>query len=147
MAMGIFEQLSWLTTKVKRLCCAVDTIKESGAGSYKVYTGLLSQVGIADPTAIVLENTLGQNITFTYKGVGEYASNTYDPSGTGDFTANSEKIVIFTGTQSKNALTNGIITFAYYEPLIGQIVINTEKSGTLNDQILYKTPIEIRYYN
>lgn len=41
--MGIFEQLAWLTTRVKRLCCAVDKINESGAGSYKVYTALISQ--------------------------------------------------------------------------------------------------------
>ena len=32
MAMGIFEQLSWLTTKVKRLCCAVKKLEQNSAG-------------------------------------------------------------------------------------------------------------------
>ncbi len=30
MAMGIFEQLAWLTTKVNRLCCAIVGIKTGG---------------------------------------------------------------------------------------------------------------------
>ena len=30
MAMGIFEQLAWLTTKVKRICCAIVGIKTGG---------------------------------------------------------------------------------------------------------------------
>lgn len=29
MAMGLFEQLSWLTTKVKRICCALKQIEET----------------------------------------------------------------------------------------------------------------------
>lgn len=42
MAWSIFGQLDWLTTRVKRLCCAVDKIKESGVGNYKVFTALLT---------------------------------------------------------------------------------------------------------
>jgi hypothetical protein len=45
MALGIYEQLAWLTNKVKKLCCAIDLLKQSGAGSYKVYTALLTQSG------------------------------------------------------------------------------------------------------
>jgi len=45
MAWTIFGQLDWLTVRVKRLCCAVDQIKKSGAGSYKVFTALVSQSG------------------------------------------------------------------------------------------------------
>ena len=41
---------------------------------YKVYTALLSQSGTDAPTAIVLENTLGQTITWSYNGVGTYNS-------------------------------------------------------------------------
>jgi len=33
MAMGIFEQLAWLTTRVKRLCCAVDANTEAIAAN------------------------------------------------------------------------------------------------------------------
>lgn len=49
MAQGIFEQLAWLTNKVKKLCCAIDLLKQSGAGSYRVYTALLTQNGGDDP--------------------------------------------------------------------------------------------------
>lgn len=41
---------------------------------YKVYTALLTQSGTASPTAIVLENTLGQTITWSYNSVGAYNS-------------------------------------------------------------------------
>jgi hypothetical protein len=52
MALGIFEQLAWLTTRVKRLCCAVDQIKQSGVGSYRVYTALVTQRGEDYPQSI-----------------------------------------------------------------------------------------------
>jgi hypothetical protein len=42
--------------------------------TYKVYTALLTQVGINPPVATVLENTIG-NITWTYLGTGSYAGN------------------------------------------------------------------------
>jgi hypothetical protein len=71
MALGIFEQLTWLTKKVKGLCCAVDKLKESEAGSYKVYTALLSQQSEEDPTAIILENTLG-DIVWVRNYEGQY---------------------------------------------------------------------------
>lgn len=39
--------------------------------SYKVYTALLSQSGTDAPTAVILENTIG-NIVWTYIGTGSY---------------------------------------------------------------------------
>ena len=53
MAYGLWDQINWLTTRVKRLCCAVDNIKKSGAGSYRVFTGLITQTGNYDPNADV----------------------------------------------------------------------------------------------
>ena len=41
---------------------------------YKVYSALLTQTGTSNPTATVLENTLGQTITWSYNGVGAYNS-------------------------------------------------------------------------
>jgi len=38
MAYGIFEQLAWLTTTVKRLCCAVKELQEGGGGGGGGYT-------------------------------------------------------------------------------------------------------------
>jgi len=42
---------------------------------YKVYTALLSQSGTNDPVAVVLENTLGQTITWSYNDPGNWNSN------------------------------------------------------------------------
>lgn len=49
------------------------TINASGGGSaYKVYTALLTQSGTSDPTAVILENTLGAPVTFSRAGNGTY---------------------------------------------------------------------------
>jgi len=44
----------------------------AGGSTYKVYTALISQSGINDPTAIVLENTLGAPVTFSRVSDGLY---------------------------------------------------------------------------
>jgi hypothetical protein len=46
-------------------------IKKNFELPYKVYSALLTQTGATDPTAIVLENTLG-TITFDYFTAGYY---------------------------------------------------------------------------
>jgi len=70
----IFGRLAWLTKWVKNLLGRVYILEQSGAGSYKVYTALLTQSGTDAPTAIVLENTIG-NISFTYQSAGVYYLN------------------------------------------------------------------------
>ena len=45
-----------------------------GTPSYKVYTALLNQTGATEPTAIVLDNTLGGNVIWTRDGVGIYTA-------------------------------------------------------------------------
>jgi hypothetical protein len=72
MAMGIFEQLAWLTTRVKRLCCAIKVgtlqsrnvdmnVYEGGpgysiteGGIYQFYNGtsLATPVNYAYPTSV-----------------------------------------------------------------------------------------------
>ena len=48
-----------------------DQLANSQAPTYKVYTALLSQSGTASPTAIVLQNTIG-DIVWTRPGDGYY---------------------------------------------------------------------------
>ena len=43
-----------------------------GGASYDVYTAILTQSGTDDPTATVLENTLGGTVVWTYVDVGTY---------------------------------------------------------------------------
>lgn len=45
-----------------------------GAGVVKMWRGLMSQDGTGDPTAIVLENTLGGTITFAYVSPGTFTA-------------------------------------------------------------------------
>jgi hypothetical protein len=63
MAIGLFEQLNWLTTRVKRLCCAVDQLQQGGS-SYKVYTALLTQSGGNDAYG-TQAGTLTVGVTYT----------------------------------------------------------------------------------
>lgn len=65
MALGVYEQLAWLTNKVKKLCCAIDLLKESER-NYKIYTAkFLFTNGTNVPTVTVFENTIG-NIVWSW---------------------------------------------------------------------------------
>jgi hypothetical protein len=101
--------------------------------TYKVYTALLTQSGIDAPTAVVLENTIG-DIVWTYHSIGVYFA----------------------------TLTNAFIEdktylFAYILPtsIIGfqkddenQINIGTtDNLGVKTNGLLNSTSIEIRVYN
>lgn len=106
---------------------------------YTVYTALLSQVGTADPTAIVLENTTGQTIAWSYGATGYYTgtySSTFDP----------QKTVVLIGSASmitgQGVLINGGI--ATNNSLI-QITTKSLSNVNLNG-VLGKTAIEIRIY-
>lgn len=63
--------------------------------TYKVYTALLSQTGTNDPIPTVLENTLGQTITWSYNGTGNFITN--DITG-----ATSENLWINISKESNN---------------------------------------------
>jgi len=72
MAWTIFGQLDWLTTRVKRLCCAVKELQEGGGTAYKVYRATMYQQNDNPPVVTVLENTLDGDIFWEYLGVGSY---------------------------------------------------------------------------
>ena len=111
MAMGIFQQLDWLTTRVKRLCCAVEQIQQSGAGSYKVYTALLTQSGGDGPAGNCSDDPQLLIIGVTY----QISSN----DGTGDFTNvgapnnNIGTYFVATGTTPNNWGTPGDVCLDY----------------------------------
>jgi len=104
---------------------------------YKVYTALLTQVGTNPPTAIVLENTIG-NITFSYDSIGNYNINS-----SGLFTLN--KTTVFTGMNGENDL--GIIGFVHDTiNTIPIVTVNVNLPTTSQNGLLYNSPIEIRVY-
>jgi hypothetical protein len=108
-----------------------------GASGYKVYTALLSQTGTDAPTATVLQNTLGGNPVFTYVGVGEYnitLTNAFPENKTFYLTSptgGSGQAVVELNREDNNTI----------------LVLSFSVSGAeLADQILEKTPVEIRIY-
>jgi len=101
----------------------------NSSGNYKVYTATLTQTGTDVPTADVLQNTLGYEISWLYDGIGYYYSN-IDAFG-----ANS-LVFIQNNTGIDNGYTDITATISG-----GYVVIYTNTDGILN-----KTPIEIRVY-
>lgn len=104
--------------------------------AYTKYVFFLSQTGAADPTAIVLENTIspGNDITWSRPGVGNY-------TGTlnGVFTTDKTFIMV-----NQNSYNNSIVSAV---ASLDSISISTYINGVgLSDDILSNTPIEIRVY-
>jgi hypothetical protein len=114
------------------------TADENSTGlllNYKSYVALISQSGTAAPTAIVLENTIG-NIVWARQGFGDYFGTL-----TGAFP--SGKVVCFSNQIDMPTMTT---ILRENENVIS---INTGTPGTnvISDNILNNTSIEIRVYN
>jgi hypothetical protein len=45
MALGLFEQIAAINTRIKRLCCKIENCCNNNNASFKVYTALLTQNG------------------------------------------------------------------------------------------------------
>jgi hypothetical protein len=112
--------------------------------TYKVYTALLSQKATNKPTAIVLENTLGGTLDWSYNNVGDYQAtlNGAFPYKNKFFTLNSTKMLdaqTYAEINRKNADSFVVNTFGVnYNPTI---------SYTLQNSSLSNYPIEIRVYD
>jgi hypothetical protein len=112
------------------------TVSGIGLG-YKVYTALLTQTGTNAPTAIVLENTIG-NIVWTRNGTGSY-----DGTLAGAFT--ESKTAAFISIPSNG---NSLNFQQIWRNTSDVIRIQTYNgSGTGVDGRLAESPVEIRVYN
>lgn len=96
---------------------------------YKVWSGLVSQTGTSNPTATVLENTLGGTPSFARTSSGAYTITL-----TGAFTNNKTFI----------QWSNPYPTYQLYLTYVSANIINIT---TPSDGVLSATPIEIRVYN
>ena len=110
-----------------------------GTSTYKVYTALLTQTSTNAPTAVVLENTIG-NITFNYNGIGSY-----DMILTGEFLANKTWIVA--GSADINAGGGDFATLDARRFDDDTIRLITYDNFSLANEMLVNTSIEIRVYN
>lgn len=121
MAMGIFEQLAWLTTRVKRLCCAVDQIKESGAGSYKVYTALISQTGEGSQPDTMDAGPLTVGVTYT---ISNYTGND-DFTNVGAPSNATGVSFVATGTTPANWSSSSTLDLNLSAPVVNSELQNT----------------------
>lgn len=110
--------------------------------SYKSWVGLISQTGVADPTAIVLNNDIVGTITLSRVGVGTYSISNND-GDQGQFI--EEKTFFFFGqniqgrSYSINRESQVELTITTYDP-------NGDGTFTILDELLDKLPVEIRVY-
>jgi hypothetical protein len=110
--------------------------------TYKVYTALLTQSGISDPTAVVLDNTLSGSIVWTRLGMGNYKATLV-----GEF-PDADKVLILVNQAGTFPLGGGdsVYTYAYVNDA-DSIILDTLLSSNYQDAMLYKTSFEIRVYN
>ena len=115
------------------------TLKEfkSKLLGYRTYTALLTQTGTTPPTAVVLENSLGE-ITFTYDGVGFYTMH----SATNAFTENK---TISLNTVSSDPGNPAFITTRWCSS--SEYCIQMFKTDADGYNGLVNATIEIRVYN
>lgn len=102
---------------------------------YLVYTALMSQTGINAPTAVVLQNTLGGTIVWTYDSVGVYVGTLV-----GAFPANKVWFSLL-GIQD-----DGNITYAIERVDDDSLKLKTFDGAVVADVILSSSSLEIRVY-
>lgn len=130
---------AWLTdvkhyfTKINEIIDYLNGNGKSGDGSYKVYTALLNQVGSDNPTATILQNTLG-DIIWTRNFQGKYSGTLAD-----GFINN--KTWLYVKAKPFDLVIESQVTNT------SNINIQTLDGGSYNDDILYNVDIEIRVYN
>jgi hypothetical protein len=130
------KNLNWVNSINKLKDILKELAGQGGGGDsrpYKVYTALLSQSGTDAPVATVLENTLGETIGFTYKGVGSYDIIS---------TTLTNLDLVYATIQN-----TGDTNFEIFYNDINDLQIQTFYEGSLANDLLYYTPIEIRVYN
>lgn len=127
--------------KIDELVKIVNTLVEPPA-AYKKYVALLTQVGVGNPTSIVLENTLGSTPsdlpTITRSDVGKY-----NITWTGKFTA--DKTTVFLGLVDDNS-SRGAATDPTSNS-VNLITVFTNNGGLYVDDALTSTAIEITVYS
>ena len=107
--------------------------------SYDIYTALLTTNGTASPTAIVLENTIGGNITWSYGGLGIYLG-----TSSGLFSENSSTIIVGNGSWDGGS---GYIK-AGFDGTSSIIIANHDFTGNnIDTNALTNTLVEIKVYN
>lgn len=125
-------------TKINEIIDYLNGNGSSGDGSYKVYTAILNQGSTDAPTAIILNNTLGE-VTYTYEDVGKYLINsnglfTFNKTWIylKDNDGNQQGVFVMVGPNDKNSIN----IFSYSDYMV-----------SASNSILNNMSLEIRVYN
>lgn len=116
--------------------------------TYLVYTALLSQTGVADPTVIVLENTLGFDIDWTTGLAGQY---TGVPSDSSEFDPLKTTLYIDQNNGEGKVVKTIYLHFTNLQvnistSIISADILNGDIITTGAHELLDKTHVEIRVY-
>lgn len=112
-----------------------------GTLPYKVYTALITQTGVSAPTAIELENTIGE-ITWEYLTTGLYTANS-----AGLFTVDKTWTVFGSIFDATVALNVPVTSGSNGNSLPNIINVRVFGGDYLGDGLLTQASIEIRVYN
>lgn len=138
---------AWLTdvkhyfTKINEIIDYLNGNGLSGSGSYKIYSGLITQDGTPGnpPTIIILENTLG-NLILSYSVPGAPVDGNYSFFSNGLFTVGKTFLQI--------GSSNDVFSTVYMNQAnINEISIITLSSGIPSPGLVNNTSVEIRVYN
>jgi len=134
------SNLLWEISKQMERLTKVVYANAGGNSTYKVYSALLDQTGVADPTVTVLENTLGAAITWTRdsEGIyyGELSAGIFDPAKTFINIQCAYYASPYTGYGAVWQDDNMFIVLGFYDNV-----------GAFNDIGGTGVPVEIRVYN
>jgi len=126
----LFRQVGGIGTRVKTL---------EGGGGIKRYKALLTQSGTDAPTAVILENTLGEVPTFSYSASGEYKM-----TSNGKFTGKTFLIIGSATDGDPSGLSQDVDAFVYS---INEIIfISRDTIDDPTNGLLENTSILIEVY-
>lgn len=115
-------------------------MQAAAARPYKVYTAILTQIGNAAPSAVVLENTLGGTVVWSRTGTGVYTATL-----NGAFPLGKTTVMPFFGTINGGVNLSQTISGVRLDN--NSVGIRTSAGSTLTDVLLLDATIEIRVYN
>ena len=107
----------------------------------KVYLALVSQSGTGAPTATVLENTLGESVSFTRSNVGLYLI-----SGDSGFNIDKTMKQFAAGAASSDQSVTATFTIPSGGPNAGKIEMYIFINNSRSDSALSRSALEILVY-
>lgn len=130
------ENLTWYNLVNKLKSVLKRLLNNNSESPYYTYHSLLSQSNEDAPTDIILENTLGGNVVWSYDQDGQYFAEL-------PITITEDNISVILGNQSVPVIYNA--GYNSSTSIYLQTYVNTEgATWTLTNNFLSKTPIEIK---